>query len=367
MANKTVFDKKYLMSILKLNFNYKLVRDDVFEEVLELDERTAYRFCLTTNSYYLVDDYGLRLFGRFRTFNHRNYSLNQGLFLIETKKGEIVNNNLPEYLYQKYPFIYEGVKKIIFIEGENTSRILAETYAKIVSKKKNPHEYIVNLVHKDGSQWEHYFEFMASEIFIKDGYFTDIQLPWSYHGRPDFGVYKHKLIQILKSVNLIENGALILELSALRIFSKNNLKKGGKLAELGEDYEFIVGEVKTNQRKSQILEYLKTGLCFKAYEFMPSKNKKENYCGLIKINSENKIIIDSSPINPYFEQNKADKDLEWFENYVKIHLLGNLSLEELRLLIKRLTADTKLTFQNLIRVVQKLEFIDIIKVIKNGI
>ena len=105
------------MSILKLNFNYKLVRDDVFEEVLELDERTAYRFCLTTNSYYLVDDYGLRLFGRFRTFNHRNYSLNQGLFLIETKKGEIVNNNLPEYLYQKYPFIYEGVKKIIFIDA----------------------------------------------------------------------------------------------------------------------------------------------------------------------------------------------------------------------------------------------------------
>lgn len=367
MANKTIFNKQYLIEILKLNFDYKLVKDDLFGEVLELDERTAYRFCLTTNSYYLVDDYGLRLFGRFRTFNHRNYSLNQGLFLIETKKGEIVNNNLPEYLYQKYPFIYKGIKRVIFIEGKNTSKIIAETYAKLVSGNKNPQEYILNLVHKDGSQWEHYFEFMASEIFIKKGYFTDIQLPWSYHGRPDFGVYKHKLIEILKSVNLIENGALILELSALRVFGRNNLKKASKLAESIMGYEFIIGEVKTTQKKSQILEYLKTGLCFKAYEFMPNKNKKETYCGLIKIDSQNKIIIDPSPINPYFEQNKANKDLEWFENYVKIHLLGNLSLEELRSLIARLSRDTRLTFKNLIKVVQELKFVDIIKVIKDGI
>ena len=163
------FNKAYLMELLKLNFNFDIVNDDIFGKVIEIDERTAYRFCLTTNSYYLVDKYGLRLFGRFRTFNHRNYSLNQGLFLIETKNGEIINNNLPQTLYSKFPFIFEGSKKIIFIESEDTSTVISEVYNKILSLGKDPKNYILNLVHKNGSQWEHYFEFMASEIFIKKG------------------------------------------------------------------------------------------------------------------------------------------------------------------------------------------------------
>lgn len=367
MAKKIFFNKEYLLELLKLNFQFKVIKDDNFGSVIELDERTAYRFCLTTNSYYLVDKYGLRLFGRFRTFNHRNYSLNQGLFLIETNEGEITNNNLPAQLYSSYPFIYEGKKKIIFIDGNDTPSIITDTFKKLVANDKNPQEYILNIVHKDGSQWEHYFEFMASEIFIKKGYFTDIQLPWSYHGRPDFGVYTHQIIEILQSVNLIENGALILELSALRLFNRKKTFEKSKFSDSKLDYEFIVGEVKTTQKKSQIIEYLKSGLCFKAYEFMPNKKEKEGYCGLIKINSENKIIIDSSPVNPYFDKDKSNKDLEWFENYIKIHLLGNLSLEELRKLMKKTINQSKLTFQNIINLVQKINFKQIIEVIENGL
>lgn len=366
MVKKNIFDKKYLLEILKLNFQYKLIEDEIFSEVLELNERTAYRFCLTTNSYYLVDIYGLRLFGRFGTFNHRNFSLNQGLFLIETNDGEITNNNLPERLYSKYPYIYKGKKKVIFVDENDTPNIISETYNKLLQNNRNHHEYILNIVHKDGSQWEHYFEFMVSEIFIMKGYFTDIQLPWSYHGRPDFGIYNHRLIEILKSVNLIEKGALILELSALRLFNKKNIEMG-RLSSSNSDYEFIVGEVKTTQKKSQILEYIKTGLCFKAYEFIPNKKEKESYCGLIKIDSQNKIVVDLSPINPYFDQNKAKKDLEWFEKYIKIHLLGNLSLDEIRKLMKKSLNQPKLTFQNMIDLVQSIDFDEIVEVIKNGI
>ena len=133
------------------------------------------------------------------------------------------------------------------------------------------------------------------------------------------------------------------------------------------DYEFIVGEVKTTQKKSQIIEYLKSGLCFKAYEFMPNKKEKEDYCGLIKINSENKIIVDSSPLNPYFDKDKSNKDLEWFENCIKLHLLGNLSLEELRKLMKKIINQSKLTFQNIINLVQKINFKQMIEVIENGL
>ena len=132
MVKKTIFNKEYLIELLKLNFQYREIKDEVFGTVLELDARTAYRFCLTTNSYYLIDNYGLRLFGRFRTFNHRNYSLNQGLFLIETNNGEITNNNLPAQLYSNYPFIYDGKKKIIFIDGNDTPNIIADTFKKIM-------------------------------------------------------------------------------------------------------------------------------------------------------------------------------------------------------------------------------------------
>ena len=361
---KNFFNKKYLMELLKINFHYKELEDSVFGKVLEVDVQTAYRFCLTTNSYYLVDEYGLRLFGRYRTFNHRNYSLNQGLFLIETNNQEIINNNLPAKLYLKHPFIYKGTKKIIFIDGSDTSNIIADVFNKIISKKKNNQDYILNVVHPDGSQWEHYFEFMASEIFIKKRYFTDIQLPWSYHGKPDFGIYKHQLTEILRSANLIKNGALILELSALRLFrSISSIEKEPQIINSKIDYEFSVGEVKTIQQKSQIEEYIKTGLCFKAYEFIPNKKEKSEYCGLIKINSKNHIIIDESPKNIYFNKEKSDEDLKWFEMYVKIHLLGNLSLDEIRELMKNNINKFKLTFQNIIILVEKIDFKDIIEVI----
>jgi hypothetical protein len=367
MAKRVALDKDYLLELLELNFRYKVIKDKIFDKVLELDERTAYRFCLTTNSYYLIDKYGLRLFGRFRTFNHRNYSLNQGLFLIETSNGKIINNNLPVTLCSKYPFIYKGKKKVIFIDGNETSDIIAETFNKIVSNGGDYREYIVNIVHKDGSQWEHYFEFMASEIFIGNGYFTDIQLPWSYHGKPDFGIYKHQLLNILKSVDLIENGALILELSALRLFSGKHNFKNNRIADIRFAYEFLVGEVKTTQKKSQILEYLKIGLSFKGYEFIPDKKQREYYSGLIKIDSQNKIILDSAPINPYFDQNKLEKDLEWFECYLKIHLLGNLHLDELEELMKKITNQSELTFKNLIGLVHKIDFNEIVEVIENGL
>jgi len=345
-----IFTKNTLIEILKKNFNYKIVNDEIFGKTLELNARVAYRFCLTTNTYYLVDEYGLRLFGRFRTFNHRDYSLNPGLFLLDSKIGEINDKNLPIKLFDKHPFIFNGTKRLIFVKNG-----------------KNPEDYIINLIHEDGSQWEHYFEFIASELFIKNGYLTDIQLPWNYHGKPDFGTYKHKLTNVLKSINLIENGALILELSALRIFNKNNKQNKSMQNNEKDDYKFIVGEVKSKQSKSRILDYLKTGICFKGYEFIPSKKTKESFCGLIKIDQNNKIIIEDSPINKSLDHAKVKKDLEWFDSYLKIHLLGNLELSEIRKLCFKEIHSKKLTFSNLIKLIKKLKISKIIEIIKYGI
>ena len=126
------FNKEYLSDLLKINLELKEVEDKVFGKVIQVSPRTAYRFCLTTNSYYLIDKYGLRLFGRFRTFNHRNHSLNQGLFLLETKGDKIINSSLSQKLYKEYPFIFSGDKRLIFVESFETSDEIERIYKKII-------------------------------------------------------------------------------------------------------------------------------------------------------------------------------------------------------------------------------------------
>ena len=174
-------------------------------ELLLLDARSAYRFCLSTNSYYLPDKYGFSFYGRFVTFNHRSYSFLPGLFQIN-RDGEITSENLPHQINKMLPFIFKGDKKILFIEVDDGSDRLIEEYYKIITKLgENPEEYILNVVFKNGSRWEHYFEYIAIEHFSRKGFLTDVQLPWNYHGRPDFGLYKHPLVTLLNKNHLIYN------------------------------------------------------------------------------------------------------------------------------------------------------------------
>jgi len=368
MNDYMFFTKRNLIEIFETNFGYNIIQDEIFGDVLEVDARTAYRFCLTTNSHYLVDKYGFSLFGRFRTFNHRDFSLIPGLFDINPQTHEISDRNFPHKIYEKYPFIFNGDKKVIFVESHEISRNTAEIYNKIIRANKKTDDYIVNFVHRDGSQWEHYFEFMASEIFIKKGYFTDIQLPWTYHGRPDFGAYKHHLVRILNEMDIIENGALILELSALRLFREMHNTSNNNDGENNNNYEFLVGEVKSTQKNSQILKYLMTGLCFKGYEFIPNKKRREEFCGLIKINQDNRIIIEEGPISEYMDFKKIKTDLEWFDSYLKINLLGNLTLSELKKLMVEYIGSEELTFYNLINLVkEKINTIKLLEIVKNGI
>jgi len=357
------FTKDSLMRALNKNFKFDISKDSIFGNVITVDAKTAYRFCLTTNSNYLIDRYGLNLFGKFKTFNHRNYSLNQGLFLIDHKTGTISDKNLPAKLYEMYPFIFKGDKKIIFIDGKNPSEIISSTFKKITKNNGNNEEYIVNVVHKQGSQWEHYFEFMASEFFIRKKYLTDLQLPWDYHGRPDFGIYKHPILKQLKSLGLIKNGALILELSSLKTFNS----KYSPTSEKTDSYKSFVGEVKTKQNKSQILDYLKKGISNAGYEFIPNKQKSEIFSGLVNIDEDDKIQIQEAPQNEFLDKNKMKKDCEWFNNYLKLHLLGNLALFEIEELMEKIIKSNKLTFFNLIKLIKIIELSEILEVIENGL
>jgi len=356
------FSKDNLLEIFDKNTDLEIIEDSIFGKVMKSDARTAYRFCLATNSYYVVDRYGLRLFGRIRSFNHRNNSLNQGLFITKTNGDKIIEHNLVHDLNEQYPFIYKGDKKIVFIESRNISEKLEETYKTLLKNKLNPEEYILNLVDTKGSQWEHYFEFLASEMFIKKGYLTDIQIPWSYHGTPDFAAYHHKIIGLLKKKGFINYGALIIELSSLRFFSKKRNLHSNIHEE--EKYSLIIGEVKSKQNKSQILEYLETGLPFKGYEFIPNKENREKYSGLIKIDNSNMLKIEEAPKNPFYNAKLSEEDLKWFEKYLKIILFGNLTKDELSSFLERkLKKDKKLTFINLIKLADNIKFEEILNIL----
>lgn len=361
------FNSETLKSILVTNFNYKIGKSDIFGNVIETDPRTAYRFCLTTNSYYLVDKLGLRIFGRFITYNHRDSSLNQGLYLLNSITQEIEENQIVS-LYNQYPYMFNTNKKIILYDYDNSTNI-DDIYHKIKESNENPEDYILNFVHLDGSNWEHYFEFIASEYFINKSYITDIQLPWSYRGCPDFGIYKHPIIHKLQKLNLIKKGVLVLELNTLLKFKLSKVKQG-KINNGGNStyLEFSVGEAKTKTNKSQILTYLKTGIPIKGYEFIPNKKTKEDFCGLLTLDSKFNIKIQESVENIEFNPERSYKDAVWFNKYLKIHLLANLNLVEIKTLTQRhLGSCSKLNFTSMNKLVESISFSQILEAIINGI
>lgn len=366
MIGETFHSKKNLIDILVKNFNFQVIADEIFGESLLVDANEAYRFVLTTNSYYLLDRYGIRLFGRFRTFNHRDSSLIPGLFLIN-KSNQIINGrNLPANMVKKYPFIFRGNKKIIFIESHNTSEVISNCYKKIKDSGYNPEDYIVNLIHRNAAQWEHYFEYLTCEYFRRKGYLTDIQLPWNYHGRPDIGIYKHDIIEKLSSYNIIEGGLFFSELSTLRYFNRKNMYDYESMLNDFE-YEFIVGEVKSKQKNSQIEKYLKTGICHKGFEVIPKKIKPDKNCGLLKIDDDNLIYYIDSPPNPYLDKGKVSKDKIWIDKYLKINLLGNFSVLELQKITKKYTNSNTLDFKDLLNLVEKIKINDILEELINGV
>ena len=198
---------------------------------------------------------------------------------------------------------------------------------------------------------------LISEYFINKGYIVDTQIPWTYHGRPDFGLYKHRLSNILNKYHF-NNGISIAELSALRFFNKKKLKEKRSCP---IKYKFIVGEVKTSQHKSQILNYLKNGIANAGFEFIPTKKNVEKYSGLINLDSNNKINIKNNIENIFFDIEKQKNDIIWFNKYLKINLLGNFSNQELLSFVSKYLKKDSLTLKSLIELSEVISFNDIFK------
>ena len=350
---------EYLEQLLIKNVKCDYVSDSFFGNIIEFSPRVAYRFLLCTNSIYMYGNIAHPFFGLLQTFNHRNKNLGGGLFVLKNDKKII--NTLPSIWNKKYPTLFTRKKKLLLLDPKKSSdtEILYSVYHKIISNNLDPLDYILSFVKKTGSGWEHYFEFLISEKYINKGYLTDIQIPWSTQEIPDFGIYKHNFINEIKKNNWISNGALILELSALRYFKKaKNI-----ILNHDNDYQFIVGEVKTTSKSSQIENYLTAAISHEGLEFIHHKKNHEINSNLAFINSDFVIEIKGKLQNPYTNQEKVKIDKEWFEIYLKLQLLGNLNINELRTLFISILNTSDLSVSNLLLLSKLIDLNKILKII----
>jgi hypothetical protein len=318
-----LFSSETLSRILEVNFGYHRVQDVIFGEVLEISPIEAFRYSAITNSPYLLTEYGYSPFGKLITFNHRNYSINSGLF--DFSKKEIDLLNAPVKLSSLYPSLFSGNKRLVFINTK-TSNIESKIFSKIKNAGKEPKNYLITKVKKTGSDLEHFFEFIACKVFSNQGYYCENQIPWSYHGKPDFAAYKSTLFNVLSERRLISNGGFIIDLTMIPIIEKSGVTSH-------KNYEVVVGEVKSKSQKSQILDYLKTGLPDWVIEIMPDKKMSTEKVGLLRIKDDFEVEIIRPKTLSSIEKVKS-ADQEWFENYIKSLLLSNIPSESLIKIIK---------------------------------
>ena len=106
-------------------------------------------------------------------------------------------------------------------------------------------------------------------------------------------------------------------------------------------------------------KYLDAGFTNLVYEFIPEgKKANEPLCLISFKNSKIRFI---KPVIDNLTYRESDKD--WFNVYLKLHLLSNLKIEELALLAKT----NKITKKALLSLSKKLSFRDIFEGINNGI
>ena len=116
MDNSKKFSIEYLIELLQKVSNIEKCNSEIHNHTYNVDHRTAFRFALCTQSTYLNDEYaGLYVKKRFSTLNMRDYHIYDGIFEF---KNNILTNIISHDIFAKIPDLFNGRKKIIFIEGK---------------------------------------------------------------------------------------------------------------------------------------------------------------------------------------------------------------------------------------------------------
>ncbi len=337
------FSINYLLALFKKVINFNEVDIGINERIIEVDARTAYRFALCTQSFYLDEEYsGVYVKKTFSSFNMRNLDLSSGIYTFK-------DNFLHSLENHKLPDIFSGKKRIILKEGKFSSKIMSDVYNKLLNLYEDTSSYLLICADPNGSEWEQFYEFYLSEYFIAKNKITDIQIPWPYGGTPDFSYYQHEITSSI-------GGFLIPEICNLRFFLKQDT-----LIDISDNTlydEIKIVEVKSSQKTSQAKKYLDKKITNAVYEFFPDGKKNNSPLGL--------FFLEDFELKEISQQHKkiyCEKDQEWFSNYLKINLLANFTTDE----IAKLINVKNITYTILIDSLKKLTFNELIGAIKNGV
>ena len=380
-------DKNILMSIFN-QIGFKTIQDDLFGEIIEMSAYDTFDFSALTGAKYLSNENGVTVKGRNETFIHRSIFQDDALIyspgLFERDSNEfVVEGNSANLLNSKYPFIFKGNKKILFLEitRGSSSNIEMELYNKILKSKKSPEEYVLYKFYSTGSNQESLYEYLAAIHFINIGYIVENQVPWfqqnyKYNGKilnggiPDFSAFKISSYSQLIKHGIIEKdkGILINKIPVLSNFKK--ITTDTKVIDVDSNYELILGEVKSDsssldQAINQMKKYSDVELSNKIYSIIPNCiDNKTRIFGNIYIHG-NILKINESDIELKINTTSQKKDNQWLETVIKLNLLGNIDFEKLYniIYIKYKLKDKKFKSYHLLDFAQNHSLEEIIKYI----
>jgi hypothetical protein len=320
--------KKDYFRIFKANFNYEIVNTDL-GEAIKMSPRDAFIYSNITGAGYLENPvYPFTPKGLLKLFyNAFNYKFVSGIF------DNGVLKNTPYILSQAKDYLFSGDKYVVPVEFESEKDLIS-FLKEAFTKTNNLEQYIVQRIEtsKQGNGMEPLMEYLAAEYFKNLGFIVENQVPLAHSlGSPDFAGYglMNMIQKIHKSGFLSGRGFHVIELALIRNFKDFN----NDTTEI-KNSELLVGEAKTGTSKmsKQLEKYLETGLFDRGFEIHPSKSKPaENYFGLITLNGNFKVTIDS-PQNNYISKNPLSKKdyIQWLENYIKFYLIANFTNDELK-------------------------------------
>lgn len=340
-----VYSKEYLIAVLKNNLNYEVYEDRILGQLIIMDNYDAYKYVVMTGHGYLdLSQPELRVIIRrdmYRVLNQIDqYEVQFGLFQFDKPEFFSTTNKHIE----QYPFMVDGeCKKLIFVEYEDKIinsepmlyAMLKEIGSHIINRGERTTDYIVCPIRKRKLvDFEPFFEYIVSEIYNRNGYITDTQVPFFYGiGTPDAAAYNRKDIIEKVQEYVSTKGFSIFELMTLK--SKFSSKRKRKTEIHVPESLNAVFEVKTGSVDgSQINKYISKDIFTKGFEVIPHKARCSSYSGLINCGDRGDInIID---INNNYKINPQKLSLynNWLENYMKFYIIANLTDEELVLFKK---------------------------------
>lgn len=350
----------YLKNILKRNLGFRIINDPDLGMLFELKPIEAYRYVVLTGSGYLnLEEPELRTFSKrdvFRVFNQaQQFDIQLGVF----DDNDVEFKYDSRYFFDKYPFILNGKKYILFLDfiEDNSSGepsyydSLRKINKIIVDKGENPNNYVVSLVDEDNRKdLESFFEYFVCDYFARRGFFTDSQIPFYYGvGTPDIAAFSLPELSNLLEEKYGISGCTTFELMNLKLL--NDLKSLGQ-NDTNKNFVFEVKTTSTNG--SQIKKYIDKDVFDKAYEMIPHKKRKSDYAGLFHFTDDGELLIEESK-----DLSTKNKSLfnDWLSTYFKMYLLHNFTKAQFEDFKKNNNINTN---ADLIRVLRSLSFRDLI-------